>query len=105
MSQSSKSSVTLSAVWRTLTLAGEEPRSRRSVHILHLGPNHLHLSEVLFIIFLFFNLNVGFWCDLEEPYVKITTSLTSFSAKNKTKKNILLKYLRACTAYVTDIEA
>ena len=68
--QSSKSSVTLGAVWRTLTLAGEEQRSWRSVLILHLGPNHLHLSKVWFLNWVFFNLNVGFCCDLEEPYVK-----------------------------------
>ena len=70
MSQSSKSSVTLGAVWWTLTLAGEEPRSRRSLHILHLGPNHLHLSTVLFIICAFFNYNVWFCCDLEDVHVK-----------------------------------
>ena len=63
MGQSSKSSVTLGAVWRTLTLAGEELRSRRSLHLLNLGPNHLHLSKVLFIICVFFNLNVEFWSE------------------------------------------
>ena len=56
--QSSKSFVTLGAVWRTLTLAGEEPRSQRSLHILNLGPNHLHESKVLLIICVFFNKNV-----------------------------------------------
>ena len=55
MGQSSKSSVTLGAVWRTLTLAGEELRSRRSVHILHLGPNHLHLSKVLYAFYQIFH--------------------------------------------------
>ena len=78
MSQSSKSSVTLGAVCWTLTLAGEEKRSWRSVHILNLGPNHLHLSKDLFIICVFFNSNVGFCCDLEEVHVKIFSNRMKF---------------------------
>ena len=80
MSQSSKSSVTLGAVLQTLTLAREKQRSWRSVrvHILHLGPNHLHLSKVLFIICVFFNSNVGFCCDLEEVHVKAVGKIHTY---------------------------
>ena len=69
--QSSKSSVTLGAVWRTLTLAVEDLRSRRSVLILHLGPNHLHLSKVLLSFYQIFYTWFQISCVVHNNYVKI----------------------------------
>ena len=45
MGQYSERFFLLEALYLTLMLAGEEPRSRRSVHTLHMDPIHLDLSK------------------------------------------------------------
>ena len=73
MSQSSKSSVTLGAVWRTLTLAGEEPRSRRSLHSLQVSSNQLSLSQIFQTFFHQKKINVSIGWPLTDWHVKLKT--------------------------------
>ena len=70
MSQSSKSFVTLGAVWRTLTLAGEEPRSRRSLHILQVSSNQLSHSQIFQTFFHEEKINVPIGWLLNNWHVK-----------------------------------
>ena len=70
MSQSSKSSVTLGAVWRTLTLAGEELRSRRSLHLLQVSSNQLSLSQIFQTFFHQKKINVSIGWPLKDWHVK-----------------------------------
>ena len=59
----------MEARYLTLTLAGEEQRSWRSVHALHLGPNHLHLSKVLLSFYQIFYSWFQISCVVRNNYV------------------------------------